>query len=51
MKEKFEKPTLEIVSFSYEDIITTSGGCSGDCSHICDNDCIEVCQGVCHIVT
>lgn len=51
MKEKFEKPTLEIISFKNEDIITTSGGCVGDCNHVCDSDCIQICQGVCHIVT
>ncbi len=37
MKEQYNKPTLEIIEFKAEDIITTSGGgcfgvCTGDCN-------------------
>ena len=51
MREKFEKPAMEKIKFEAEDIIVTSGGCSGQCNMICDTDCMRVCQGVCHDVT
>lgn len=51
MKARMEKPQMEMVMFEAEDIITSSGGCSGDCIKVCTNDCIEVCSGVCHEVT
>lgn len=38
MKERFLKPEMEVITFSGEDIITTSG-CSGDCGAICTNYC------------
>ena len=38
-KEKFEKPDAEMVTFSAEDVIVTSG-CSGDCIKVCENDCV-----------
>ena len=37
MKEKFLKPVMEVVTFSAEDVIQTSG-CVGDCSWQCLND-------------
>ncbi len=51
MKEKFEKPTLEIVSFTCEDIIRTSGGCSGDCLEVCSGVCHHICDYDCSNVT
>ena len=41
VKEKFEKPVLEIVRFDTEDIIQTSG-CRGDCVKVCEWHCILV---------
>lgn len=46
----FEMPCMELVTFSSEDVICTSGGCTGKCNQVCENDCIQVCQGVCHSV-
>lgn len=40
-KEKFEKPDAEMVTFSAEDVIVTSG-CSGDCGSVCNPDCIVI---------
>ena len=51
MREKFEKPAMEKIKFEAEDIIVTSGGCSGHCNMVCNNDCMQVCSGVCHEVT
>ncbi len=45
MKEKYNKPTLEIIEFTAEDIITTSGGDSG-CNTYCKDVCIPDCQRV-----
>ena len=50
-KMKFEKPEMEKVMFEAEDVIVTSGGCTGDCQHICSNDCMMVCTVVCHNIT
>jgi predicted oxidoreductase len=47
-KMKFEKPEMEKVMFEAEDVIVTSGGCTGNCNVICDNDCMTVCAPVCH---
>lgn len=40
MKEDYKKPTLEIIEFKAEDIITTSGGACTE--GICRNDCVTV---------
>lgn len=41
MKKEFRKPTLEVVEFSAEDVIQTSG-CSSDCPD-------DVCTPKCYI--
>lgn len=51
MKARMEKPQMEMVEFEAEDIITSSGGCSGDCIKVCTNECINVCQTNCNEVT
>ncbi len=51
MKSKYEKPSLEIVSFTSEDIITTSGGCAGDCLEVCEGKCHNICDYDCASVT
>lgn len=49
--KKFEKPEMEKVMFEAEDVIVTSGGCTGQCQHICSNDCLMNCTSVCHSIT
>lgn len=50
MKKEFKKPSLEVITFQSEDIITTSGGtCTGDV--VCSSDCRSVCKGNCYSVT
>ncbi len=44
MKKEFKKPSLEVITFKNEDIITTSGG--GGCSPQCQNVCIPNCEVV-----
>ncbi len=39
-KEKFEKPDAEVVEFSAEDVIVTSGACREDCIKVCQDDCL-----------
>ncbi len=51
MKEKFTKPTLEVIPFDAEDIIVTSGGCKGDCIRVCPTNCYQVCSPECQHVT
>lgn len=50
-KMKFEKPEMEKVMFEAEDVIVTSGGCTGKCNVICGDDCITVCASVCHDIS
>ncbi len=50
-KERFEKPNMEKIMFEAEDVIVTSGGCSGDCVSICQNNCRDVCGHDCAIIT
>lgn len=39
-KKKFEKPEMEKVTFEAEDVIVTSGGgCSGQCQSVCIPNC------------
>lgn len=42
--KKFEKPMMEIILLSTEDVIVTSGsGCTGrDCVWECSNDCKDI---------
>lgn len=42
MKEKYNKPTIEVIAFTTEDIITTSGSCAGDCGFVCSGECQSV---------
>lgn len=43
MKKEFKKPSLEVITFQSEDIITTSGGtCLGDCPSVCSPYCMNV---------
>lgn len=41
-KEKFEKPDAEVVTFGTEDVIVTSGTCSGECNTVCKGNCYSV---------
>lgn len=41
MKDKFEKPRLEIIKFDTDDVIQTSG-CHGFCKDVCAPDCIII---------
>ncbi len=50
MKERFAKPTLEVVTFDAEDVIVTSG-CSGNCLVVCAGICHDVCDHDCQDVT
>ena len=50
MKERFAKPTLEVVMFDAEDVIVTSG-CSGNCLDVCTGYCRDVCGHDCQNVT
>ncbi len=44
--KKFEKPMMEIILLSTEDVIVTSGsGCEGtDCVLVCSQECRSVTQ-------
>lgn len=42
INEKFERPEMKIIKFDAEDVIVTSGGCSGDCVFVCSEDCLSV---------
>ena len=47
MRESFEKPEMQMLSFDAEDIITTS--CSSDCDPVCENHCKSgICTGNCY---
>lgn len=39
--KKFEKPAMEVITFS-NDVIATSGGCSGECYSVCMGQCRQV---------
>ena len=42
MKERFAKPTLEVVTFDAEDVIVTSGCSLVDCNDVCYNVMCDV---------
>ncbi len=41
VREKFKKPEMDVVTFNAEDIIVTSGSCSGNCPNDGSSYCGE----------
>lgn len=42
---RFEKPEMEIVTFSEEAVVCS--GCPTNCRTVCDSKCKDVCSGDC----